>query len=505
MRINLKANGTNSERHPDSTTNYEGGLAFNLSLEKDLYLRVASCLFGEPKFYTDGNPDELLEILRNTLIVNPEYVLKLAVHTRNTLNLRTVSAVILAEASLIPESKPYVQKYAPYIIKRVDELTDVVAWVQHMIGNIGNHSKKGSLPAGLKKGLADCFANFNEYQFGKYKATNKSVKLKDVVRLVHPKPADDNRSALYKRILTDTLEIPDTWETYISKNGSTKENWEYIIPKMGYMAILRNLRNFLDYDVNLDPVIKILTNQEAIKKSKQFPFRFFSAYREIDEHDNIHTSKVLDALEVAMDISVQNLPTLAGTTAIFADVSSSMVSPLSSKSKVRCVDISKMFLSIAHQICNMPITMTFAGNVYPVNLLKRNGVISNMKSISFTGGQTDGWKTVRYLRDNNTKVDRIILLSDMQCYGESSVAKELELYRHVINPDVYFYPIDLTGYGTSQVPENDPKTCLIGGWSEKVFDFIPLYESNIMDAVEKIKSYELPKVSRKEGSQERKE
>jgi hypothetical protein len=520
-KLNPKANIRRAvQSEPTRTTNYEGGVAFTMNDKLRLYTRVASCLVGEPKFYkevdeetgritADNQDDLLLKDLATVARLEPEFILKLAAYARNNLYLRTIPTVMLVEASLIPETKPFVRRYAPFIIKRADELTEAMAYLQAKIGNIGSKSPKGSMPAALKKGLADSFHNFDAYQFGKYNRDG-AVKLKDVLKVVHPKPLNDAESALFLSIKDETLASPETWETVISGKGSTKENWESIIPKMPYMATLRNLRNFLEKGVDADSlriVLARLSDPEQVKRSKQFPFRYFSAYREIENVGSPYTTKTLDTLETALDISVANLPRFAGTTFITADNSGSMSAPLSAKGSVRREDVANLLMAISNALCEFPICSIFGDDFKVKNMSQRNGAIANMRTIrnDEVGSSTNAYKAFDYLINNRIKVDRIILFSDMQCYDsshraytlmssynygyESNIAASFRKYKTTVNPKVYLYSIDLAGYGTSQTPENEPNVMTIAGWTEKILNFIPIFESDKATAVQAIDNY----------------
>jgi len=512
--------------HPDRTTNYEGGVAFKMPPMERLYTRVASCLIKEHKFYKETdegglvaeNQDELLLAdIQEVAKTDPEFILKLAEYARNGLNLRSVSIVLLVEASLIPACKPFVRKYAPRIIRRADELAEATAYLQTKVGHLGNKRDKGSMPSALKRGLADAFHNFEEYHFAKYDRDG-AVKLKDVLKLVHPKPKDKAQSGLFKRISERTLKVPDTWEVAISTKGSTKESWEKIAPKMPFMALLRNLRNFHEHDVDMRPILAKLTDPEIVRKSRQFPFRFLSAYRELEEVKTVGVTKTLDALETAMDISAENLPRLDGATLLIADVSGSMDAAISAKSKVTMKDISTLMLSLAHKLCDSPITMAFGTDAEIINLSQRNGVISNMRHLreegERLGGSTEAWKTLDLMMAKKLKVDRIILFSDMQCYNSTdedmtgeeyrythSFAGRFLKYKRTINPKVKLYSIDLSGYGTLQTPKED--ACLIAGWSDRILEFIDIFEKDKKGAIEIIKAGSWRKVKHddKEGKE----
>lgn len=366
----------------------------------------------------------------------------------------------------------------------------------------------------LKRALQEAIHKFNEYQFGKYKAEDKAVKLRDVLRIIHPKPRNKEESELFKRILEGTLKTPETWEVYISTYGSSKKTWETIMPKMPIMATLRNLRNFAKFGCDIEPVIKKLNNERIILRSKQFPFRFYSAYKALSSairEDEIKAEylpiaqRLMEAVENAMEISVKNLPYLPGITFMTADNSGSMHSNISKKSKVMYVEIADLLQAIAYRISDQAITSVFGQDFAIVPVSHKSTIMDNMLKFMNTnvGHSTNGFLAFQWLLDNKVKVDRILLFSDMQLYqsrdwvGSSTVAELLRKYRGIINPKVKFYSFDLTGYGTLKVPERE--TYLISGWSEKVLNFIELNEKKGISAIKKVENYD-PFKSRKKFS-----
>ena len=90
--------------------------------------------------------------------------------------------------------------------------------------------------------------------------------------------------------------------------------------------------------------------------------------------------------------------------------------------------------------------------------------------------------------------DRVILLSDMQCYDNAwysnkSVVEYATKYRSTINPNLIVYSVDLAGYGTTQLPPDDPRLAKIAGWSDRIFKFIPMFESDKKTAIGVIENY----------------
>lgn len=478
------------------TENYEGGRAFKFADPKlKLYSMASTWLVGEPKFYSEdgeSNQDkEIIALIKQLSQSNPEFVCKLAVYCREKLYLRSAPVVLLVHAAI--NSQGIVRRYVPRIITRADQLTDVVSYLKQEIGDIGSQGES-YIPMSLKRGLADAFANFDDYQFAKYNNQRRTTWLRDVLRIVHPKPANSAMNKIYKQIAEDTLMPPQTWENVISNEGSNKETWTKVLPKMGYMGVLRNLRNFVQNDVDEKPIIEILTNVNKIRNSKQFPYRFYSAWRVLAGMSDKRVPKLMDACTQALDVSCSNVPTLRGTSFITADVSGSMKSNVSRDSIISYADISTLFLAIANRICEYAITSVFADNHALINLPQSNGTIANMQAVQRVdvGYSTNAYLTVRHLLDTNTKVDRIILFSDMQCYdsywGVNNIHDSIKEYRRRVNPDTFVYSIDLAGYGTLQIPEGDPKTCLISGWSDKILQYIPRFEESKDNALNEINS-----------------
>lgn len=502
------------------TQNYEGEKVYRLTPEVELYERVLTNLVGEEKFYTSGSEDleNLRRIIQEVLNKEPKFVLQLANYARNYMNLRSVPILLLVEASLHDGAKPYVREYTPKIVKRADELAEVISLFNLLVGNIGDESPKGSLPAALKKGLADTFENFDEYQLNKYKKG-----LKDVLRITHPKPKDSYRNQLYRYLIYDEVgeelkqiralkqllqkeyfdeeavelirESHATWETAISKFGNKAEVWNAL--DLPFMAGLRNLRNLLECGAYkaLDKVINMLKDEEAVLRSKQFPFRFFSAYREILGTYGTYVSEeykqeVLRALEIALFLSVKNLPKLDGRTAIIVDTSGSMHSPISKNSVVEYIDIATLMGSISQYISDESLVVAFGTTAKVVPLSRDSGILKNMETIKNTnvGYATYVEEALKLLEKNDYVPDRILLFSDMQVYSKnlSNVVHSVNRYLS-LHTQTKFYSFDLAGYGTAIQPAQKQRVFLFSGWSEKMLNYISMTEEGGFNVIKEIK------------------
>lgn len=512
--VKLNAKSTKTLDMENITQNEEGAVAWKLPAKDRLIERVLGAFWSEDTFYKSGSKiaAEIVKDIKEVAKTDPKFILQLAAYARNEIYLRTTPQVLLVEAANINECKPFVKDYTPKIVKRADELADVIAY------QLSTHGKP--IPNSLKKGLAAAFANFDEYQLNKYNSDKRDVSLADVLHLIYRKEGYPVSKAMWNYLVNDEIDkdaLPKiaalkellskdkldlelleksgaTWENVISKFGSTKETWSAVMPKMGYMALLRNLRNFDKAGVDLDPVLARITDDKAIKYSKQLPYRFYSAYKEIDNQ------KIGRAIAQAFEKSLTNV-TLDGSTAVLVDLSGSMTgAPVSAKSKVTNAEVAAVLGAIAVKKAKESVVIGFGQDARIIKVNPDDTMITNVEKIVHTnvGHSTNAGLAFQILVDNNIKVDRIVLISDMQCYNtnntryfggiyawgaDSYVNEQVKQYRQKVNKDAYLYSFDLASYGTRQTPNKSGKTkdILLNGWSDKVLDYMTLVESNIME------------------------
>jgi len=494
-------------RKPGATTNFEGGLAYELDIKTKLMKMTATSLVGENKFYTSGEKadSEILDLIHAVAQKDPEFILKLALYTREVLRLRSAPVMLIAEIANanvggIPNSRRYVER----TIQRVDEITELLAY---QLERNSQNPRNSKLPMLLKNGVGRAFNKFDEYQFAKYDRDG-AVTLRDALFMTHPKPKDAKQQRLFDKIVNGELETPETWQTYISEHGSNNKSWTHIAPKMPIFALVRNLRNLLQNNVDTDLYTDKLRNKKVIQRSRMFPFRFYSAYvtvaREVPT--SIEQREVLDALEDSITLSIANIPKIEGRTAIFCDLSGSMGDTVSSKSHVRYVDIGTLFGAMADQICDKSIVGAFGEHFDTVDMPKRMPIFQKMMQFNNVnvGGATNAWKAIDWLIKTNTKVDRVMVFSDEQVYNtdhhyigyswgpkdkSETLQAKMQVYRNKINPNAYLHSFDLSGYPTTMIPNDDPKSNLVAGWSEQIFNYIELYEKGFATMVDIVENY----------------
>ncbi|XP_036421241.1 telomerase protein component 1 isoform X2 [Colossoma macropomum] len=341
-----------------------------LKEKKNLLLNVVCCSLVNKSRAPDQNDwndkesvwTQLKSIGTEITLADPEFILKVAVYTRQELNIRITANFLLALAAHLPESKPHLRRYFCAAVQLPSD------WLE--VTRIYSTCFSSSLPSCLKKALVDKFKQFSEYQLAKYNTRKHRCKhrkkkreveepsaeqwekwarlvrtdakglkkfmqmssrravdkkqekfnLKKMIKRLHIKePAELVMSDLGKRYPADLrafvrsglsgvwqseragqrmkLKQPETWETRLSLEGNSAAVWEKLIDNnsLPFMAMLRNLRNMITQgisDKHHERILKRLTSKNAVIQSRQFPFRFLSAYKVILELDRFVSGPV---------------------------------------------------------------------------------------------------------------------------------------------------------------------------------------------------------------------
>lgn len=499
------------KRKANVVKNYEGANAYMLTPEMELYAAVVTAGLSD-NFYeaSDTRLERIQALMQKN---NPEYIAKLAVYARNEMYLRSVPMVLAVELAKNNSGNAIVSKVVNGVVKRADEITELLAYYQLANNRVGA-KKLNKLSKQIQKGLSDSFNRFDEYQFAKYNR-DAEIKLRDALFIVHPKAKDELQQAIFNKIASNNLSVPYTWETELSALGQVKyENekaklegvklkWESLIDsgKLGYMALMRNLRNILEANVStahIEKVCEYLSNEKAVLNSKQLPFRFLAAYREVQILKSGAVAMILTALEDAVVISAKNINGFNASTRVLiaCDVSASMQKAISAKSKVMLYDIGLILGMLMKSKCKNIVTGMF-GERWKIINMPNQGILSNVdeyyKREGEVGYATNGYLVINDLIKRGVVMDKIMLFTDCQLWdsanGGSSLEKSWKAYKQIA-PEAKLYLFDLAGYGTIPLRIERDDVSLIAGWSDKVFDVLYSIE-NGESALEKIKQVDL--------------
>lgn len=524
-------------------TNFMGEKAFKLEGKEELVSTVMTT-FLQNEYYEKEN-DKVKRIQNLLKKVDPLFAAKLAIYARNEGNLRSVTHLIAADIAKYIGGTDWSKRFYNKIVVRPDDMSEIVSAYANLNGMKQNNIKK--IPNAIKKGFKTALERLDAYQLDKYKMKNRSVSMIDLIRLFHPKGTQKNAEA-FKRLVEgktlDGLYSSKILEKQMTKAGqetksatvqekeeAKREAISEVLDNIGGMPIMnliRNLRNIILYATDkVDVACEQLRVERKILNSRLLPFRFATAYSEIEKmkyEDNvvkpatmiyfesdtaIHSQiteeefnkckkKVLNALEDAIQISCQNIPELEGNVAILIDHSGSCrgdgggSSKVSAFSKVNTAMIGNLFGSMmAYRQDNVYIGL-FGDKLINVPMERDKKILEfNKKSFEIGKGCGGGTETgiydfMRQCVKENKKVDNVVVFSDCQIgngrgftpwYGTSHTDRGAhfhELFKDFkkINPMCNWVVVNLRQSDGSSVFDKSQRILNIAGWSDKIFDVI---------------------------------
>ncbi len=377
-------------KRPDVTA--EGAPAYILTAEQKLRRSVLSCLLWEDEFYEDGQTiaDRILALAAE---VAPQTVADLAVEARVSFKLRHVPLLLLC--ALIKAGGPLVAPTIERVIQRADELTELVAlyW----------RNGKRPLSKQMKLGLARAFVKFDAYALAKYDRSGP-VRLRDVLFLSHARPKDEAQAALWKQLADQALPSPDTWEVALSGGADKAETFTRLLTerKLGYLALLRNLRNMDQAGVAEGLVTEAIIARRGAERV--LPFRYVAAARAAPRFE--------PWLDQALSEAILESPILPGQTIVLVDVSGSMDAKLSARSDLTRLDAAATLAAILPGKVRI---FTFSTEVKEVPPRRGMAGVDAIVRSQPHGG-TELGKAVKKI--NALPHDRLIVITDEQSHDK---------------------------------------------------------------------------------------
>lgn len=469
----MRFNETKMKAVP-SEISYEGGATYaKNSLEE--WINMLFSDFMESGFYeTHTARQKRFEKLTDAIIKDfgAEFAAKVAIFARNELGMRSISQFVAAKlnAENFSRKRDFFRGY-PH---RADDVAEVFAAIDKL---------QGKRSHACVRGFKDYLSGLDVYTLGKYKMNNRTYNMYDCINITHATSAAIND---YK---AGWLETPDTWEVAIStaaNEESKNKEWKRLVEenKLGYMALIRNLRNILNCgEISSawiqEYLVPQLTNERAIRKSLVFPYQIYSAYKNMQ----IRNMDVAAALSAAFHIAIGNLPELDGDTCIILDVSGSMDAPISVRSQISIKEAGAVYAaSIMLQNPNCDF-VKFGNNAkaFKYNMLGNIfDVIDAMVANDDCGYGTDVVPAFELL---SRHYDRIFLISDMQVmmhynYWARRRATADSAYKEYCKNygQAELYSFDLGNYHTQTSNPDNPHIHLCTALNEKVMKFISLLE-----------------------------
>ena len=468
-----------------------GNLQAVHTAETQLYQLITNSLYGNDTFYAnDQKRVERLETAITKCVVrgNLDFVANAIVYGRKVMNIRTmpiVAAVLFAKVVRDCKKEYPDMKYVIRdVIRRADQLTDLFAYALTVFGD------KKHIPRAVLKGIGLAFHKFDEYQFAKYKGGNKTITLSAALRLSHPQNATPEQGAIFEKIIKDTLSIPDTWETKLSINGQLGHDkltdtalWTELLTsgKVGYLALMRNLRNIHNANVSLsvirEHVIDVITNPDLVQKNGMLPFQYDRAMMALDDCKTDIAKALRSAVATAVDHAVVNMRPLGNRVWIILDESGSMKHDSHDKQNKKLPNaayIASHFVAAlmkTHNNVDKFHITGFATSARTIRPLKGN--VYDIQSTIYkniTGGGTAIKTALQEKSGLGFEPDTVILLSDMEV--DSTAWSTDTNVTSMFAPDCLKIAINLGSGETTPVSEKQGWMQL-AGWSDNLFKLIP--------------------------------
>jgi len=512
--------------------------------KSELFLLAVSNFVGHDTYHERGGDRDarFVDLARRVAVEEGDWFARFVRWLRSDANVRTASlaaalegvrarldAHIIKTAAEDPANDVTNRRIVDSVLRRADEPGEALAyWVSHF---------GRSVPKPVKRGIADAAVRmYTERGVLKYDGEKAAFRFGDVVDLTHPAARTPGQDALFRYALdrrhgrTDLGRVleslptvvanaalrarvaeaaehdavaavwelfdPDalraagmTWEDALSLAGgkvSKRRLWEALVPTMGYMALLRNLRNMDDAGVSDDVAGRVaarLASAEEVAASRQFPFRFLSAYREVK------SLRWAYPLEIALQHSLANVPELGGHTLVLVDRSPSMwEQKFSPRSSMPWADAAAVFgVAVALRAERADLVEFSAAS----SLVAFDPVESLLKIVERfgRGDGTDIPSAVRrHLRPEHT---RVVVVTDEQTQ-EGWLPSNTHGYRShypdampptkiddLVPRHVPLYMWNFGGYRHGATPSGVPGTNrhTLGGLTDAAFRIIPLLEA----------------------------
>lgn len=491
-----------------NTINEAGGLAYELTPKAALAQYAATGCFSHT-FYADAS-EQLDKVLAMANVLDAEFVAKVAVYAREKGFMKDMPALLVAVLST--KDKELFARTFPRVIDNGKMLRNFVQIMRS--GAVGRKSL-GSLP---KRLVREWFETRKSETIFK-QSVGQSPSFADVLKMVHPRPKDAEKEALYgwfigrnidadklpeivqrfeKFKAGDSVEVPQVpFQMLTALPISTKE-WTEIARNAPWQMTRMNLNTFQRHGVFADKeLVEIIADRlrdaEAIKRAKVFPYQLLSAYSAALNNREIPRA-ITEALQDAMEIATENVPAIDGKVYVFPDVSGSMSSPVTgyrkgATSTVRCIDVAALVASAILRRNPTAEVIPFETGIRNVALNPRDSVMTNAQKLAaIGGGGTNCSAPLVELNRSKSNGDLIIYVSDNESWvdtnrswnsGTNTMRQWNEFKTR--NPQAKLVCIDIQPNAHTQAQER-ADILNVGGFSDQVFALISEFANGNLSA-----------------------
>lgn len=485
-------------------TNNELAPAYAFSPRHQLaQLAATGCL--RQTFYAQAQ-DQLDRVMTLAAEVDPAFVARTAVYARESGHMKDMPALLAA--ILAVRDLELLAQVFPRVIDSGKMLRNFVQILRS--GAVGRKSL-GTRP---KKLVQRWLLEATEKQLLNA-AVGNAPSLADVVKMVHPKPAEAWRAAwfawligkphdeaalppatrAFERFKRDaTGEPPDVPFQMLTALGMTPAQWAQVARAGSWQMVRQNLNTFARHGVFEQPgmakaIAAKLRDPQAVARARVLPYQLMSAFKAAGE---AVPAVVQDALQDAMELAIGNVPSLHGRVVVCPDVSGSMRSSVtgwagSATSTVRCVDVAALVAAAVLRKNRRARVLPFDFDVVDLRMNPRDSVMTNAQKLAgIGGGGTSCSAPLARLNRERAQVDLVILVSDNESWmdarrsGATATMREWETLKQR-NPGARLVCIDIQPHATTQAAER-ADILNVGGFSDAVFEMIANFAEGRMGA-----------------------
>ncbi|WP_435111917.1 TROVE domain-containing protein [Nocardiopsis synnemataformans] len=490
-----------------------GGAGYAREAKGELFLLSVSNMVGEATFYERASErdERFRQLVGAVAVADPTWMVGFVGWLRTEANMRSAAVVAALEAARARRAAGlhgHSRRMVDAAIQRADEPGEALAYWTSRYGR--------SIPKPVKRGIGDAVLRLGtEFNYVKWGGEGKGFSFADVLNLTHPGdrkggsqghrfrgpwqhdlfgyavkrphqpdaaipdsldlltrrdvllslPVDERRQVLEDPELLRRAGI--TWEALAGwlQGSMNAAAWEAIIPSMGYMALIRNLRNFDEAGVSdavAEQVCAKLTDPDQVQRSRQLPMRFLSAYRAAP------SLRWGYALEKALNLCLTNVPPLPGRTLVLVDQSGSMSTRMSGRSELTYADAAQIFgagLALRAEAADL---VQFDTDHAVVPMRRGDSVLRIAER--FWGPRGGTW-TRHAVQAHYRGHDRVVIVTDEQVSHRSGSPIEQ------LPNTVPIYTWNLAGYRHGHGPSGTGNRHTFGGLSDAAFRMIPLIEA----------------------------
>lgn len=478
-------------------TNEAGGPAYALSPEHALaQYAMTGCL--NSTFYASAE-EQLEKVLSLAREVDAEFLARTAVYSRENGFMKDVPALLCAALSV--RDARLLRAVFPRVIDNGKMLRN---FVQVLRSGVVGRKSLGTVSKTLVQRWLE--SRSDEQLF--HASVGNAPSLADLVKMVHPKPANPSREALYGYLLgrphqaealPDIVKqfeafkagkrdaIPEVAFQMLTALDLGKKEWTAIAKQAPWQMTRMNLNTFarhgvFENDVMVKLIANRLANPEEVKRARVFPYQLLMAFKSAGGDV---PALVRDALQDAMEVATRNVPRIVGKVVVCPDVSGSMSSPVTghrvgSTTAVRCIDVAALIAATLLRQNRGAEVIPFESNVVSVQLNARDSVMTNAQALAaIGGGGTNCSAPLSWLNAKQSKADLVVFISDNESWMDAKAGRGTETMRQWAvfkqsNPQARLVCIDLQPYATVQAVERED-ILNIGGFSDQVFKIIAAF------------------------------